>query len=366
MEISVVIPTHNQQERLRLVLCGLQQQTLAARRFEVVVVDDGGTDGTWEMLRELALDNLRVLNLRPNQGRNQARNRGAQLARGELVVFLDGDALPAPDLLERYLDAYQRHGPWAILCGFQRSLPDLEYFQDPQTGSLIDGPMPSVLRDYLDAHRAELVITEAMIREDFSAIHARAREGGYPFPESKKRQDQLWELFEVQPDAEVGWLGFIPHNGAVPWALLQAVDGFDVQIPFSEGWELAYRLRQWCGVEILPVEAVSYHLYHFHPFKEPQAAREEARKRYRAIEHMVLKHRDTRIRLLYFWFAQLWPDAFIPEEAVVENLVKLDRLYREMSEATWLEYQCILQHHPENFLSPLPYEEGSYETCISP
>ncbi len=361
-EISVVIPTYNQQERLALVLCGLAKQTLPSDRFEVVVVDDGSTDETAQVLAGAGLPNLRVLSEGPNRGRNRARNRGIAVAAGELVVFLDGDALPAPDLLAVYLDAYRQRGPRALMCGFQYCLADLEYYQDPRTGAAVDRSVPSVMKDYLEAHRLEMVVTEEMVREDFPAIHARAVEGGYPFPESRKRQEQVWSLFRQLPQTAVGWLGFIPHNGAVPRLLLEAAGGFDEEIPFSEGWELAYRLGRRHQALIGPVPANSYHLYHYHAFVEPEKAHEEAWVRYRAVEHMVRKHHDVRIRLLYFWFAGLWPDYLIPEEAVVPNLVELDRLYRELPDEQWQQYQLILEHHP--IMSYLPNPEVLYESAV--
>ena len=357
MDISVVIPAYNQKERLRLVLCGLEQQTLSAERFEILVIDDGSTDGTGQMLNGLNLPNLRFLVQTSNQGRNRARNRGIVAAKGELVVFLDGDALPAPDLLERYLEGYQQHGGRTVLCGYQHCLPDLEYFQDPQTGTLVDRDLPSVLQDYIASHREEMVVSEKMVREDFSAIRERARQGGYPFPELKERQDQVLGMLSGCSTA-VRWLGFIPHNGAIARALLQE-ERFDEKIGFSEGWELVYRLQNHRGAAVFSAPAESFHLYHYHAFAETEAAREEAGKRYRAIEHMAAKHEDPRIRLLFFWYARLWPDSFIPEESVVEDLMDLDRLYRELSDEEWREYQIVLDNHPV-----IPYfTEVDYENC---
>jgi len=358
MELSVIIPTHNQVERLRLVLAGLRRQTLDAGRFEVLVVDDGCTDGTAGMAAEAGMANLRVLSLHPNQGRNRARNLGASQARGELLVFLDGDALPAPELLETYLQASQLQGGRTVCCGFQRCLPDLEYLQDPQTCTVIGGEVPSVLHDFLASQAAGLRLTEEAVAGDFAAIHARSTEGGYPFPESKRRQDQVWSLLAHRPNAAVAWLGFIPHNGAVPRALFAASGGFDEQIPFSEGWELAYRLQRELGARIQPLaRAVSYHLYHYHPFDEPQEAGREAQRRYDAIEYLVAKHRDERVRLLYCWFASLWPDPFIPDEALVEDLLHFDDLYRGLSAPQWEEYQILFQYHPAQLLAQLPNEE---------
>ena len=184
------------------------------------------------------------------------------------------------------------------------------------------------------------------VREDFSSIRKRAKEGGYPFPESAERQRQVWDMLAGCPGGAVRWLGFIPHNGAVGRHLLQEAGGFDEGIPFNEGWELAYRLQNTPGATISSVQADSFHLYHYHPFDKEDGARLETQVRYRAIEFMAEKHADQKIRLLYFWYAHLWPDAYIPEEAIVDDLVDLDHRYRELAADIWREYQLILDNHP--------------------
>ncbi len=358
MDISVVIATHNQAERLRLVLCGLQQQSLATERFEVLVVNDGCTDGTVDVLKERCMDNLSAIVLRPNQGRNAARNWGIESAQGELLVFLDGDALPAPDLLKCYWAAYLRYGERAIYSGFQYSLPGLEYFQDPQTGSLASVPMPSVQKDFLDKHRDEYIVTEERICGDFAGVRALAKEGGYPFPELEKRQRQVRRLLNEVPDARCAWLGFIPHNGAIPAALLAEGGGFDEQISFSEGWELAYRLQRQCAAVVRATEAETFHLYHYHDFADP----EQGNMRVRAIEYMVAKHHDERLRLLYCWLGSLWPDSMLPEEMRVRDVLEMERRYEQLSAGQWRDYQVVFERHP-TLGEHIKREVESYASC---
>ena len=76
---------------------------------------------------------------------------------------------------------------------------------------------------------------------------------------------------------------------------------------------------------------------------------------------MVNRHGDSRIRLIYFWFAQLWPDPFIPEDAVIRDLFEFDRLYAELPEALWREYELVLMHHPKEL--PLIPVEVTYDSC---
>jgi glycosyltransferase involved in cell wall biosynthesis len=103
--ISVVIPTFNRARQLERTLDGLSRQTVAPATFEVIVVDDGSLDSTRDLLgrpRNFALTPLR----QSNQGPAAARNAGIAAARGEIILFIDDDAIPAPDLIELHIRAH--------------------------------------------------------------------------------------------------------------------------------------------------------------------------------------------------------------------------------------------------------------------
>ncbi len=117
--LSVVIPTHNRWAMLEETLLALERQTL--RSFDVVVVDDGSTDGTFERLVRfraehpaLVLTALRQENLK--QG--QARNHGLRHARGEVVLFLGDDIVPDPTCLQEHLAAHNELGEGHAVVGF--------------------------------------------------------------------------------------------------------------------------------------------------------------------------------------------------------------------------------------------------------
>ncbi|MBF6599304.1 MAG: glycosyltransferase family 2 protein [Dehalococcoidia bacterium] len=107
--VSVIIPTFNRAPYLARALDALREQTLAASAFEVIVVDDGSSDDTAAVLARawpLALRSVR----QTNQGPAAARNAGIALARAEIILFIDDDVVPAPDLVARHLQAHAEPG----------------------------------------------------------------------------------------------------------------------------------------------------------------------------------------------------------------------------------------------------------------
>lgn len=103
--VSVVIPTYNAAEFLGETLDSVLAQTYP--NLEVIVVDDGSTDATPELLRTYG-ERITVLR-QANAGQAAARNRGARLARGEFLAFLDSDDLWDPDKIARQVYWLQRH-----------------------------------------------------------------------------------------------------------------------------------------------------------------------------------------------------------------------------------------------------------------
>lgn len=105
--ISVVIPSFNGAQRLPLVLQHLSQQTFSA--FEVIVVLDGSTDESKADLNGLNTPFPLTILTQENQGAGKARNHGASIAAGNILVFLDDDMLVMPDGLQLHADFHAQH-----------------------------------------------------------------------------------------------------------------------------------------------------------------------------------------------------------------------------------------------------------------
>ncbi len=115
MRLTVLIPTYNRPDRLRLLLDTLQRQTLDAMDFEVIVVDDGSTADYTEVVETPWPFALRYLR-QANAGEAVARNFGVSAASTGFIVFLDDDMTLVPEYLEQLYAEYQAH-PTAILLG---------------------------------------------------------------------------------------------------------------------------------------------------------------------------------------------------------------------------------------------------------
>jgi GT2 family glycosyltransferase len=89
-------------------LDSLTRQDIPPSEFEVIVVDDGSTDDSWDRLNHVETPfSLRILR-QANQGPGEARNTAIKEALGEIIITLDDDVVAQPDLLRRHLEAHQR------------------------------------------------------------------------------------------------------------------------------------------------------------------------------------------------------------------------------------------------------------------
>lgn len=97
MKISVVIPLFNKYDSIERALHSIQNQTV--QPYEIVVVNDGSTDGSEKLIEKLNNPLIRLIN-QSNAGVSVARNKGIEEAKGDWIAFLDADDEWKPDFLE--------------------------------------------------------------------------------------------------------------------------------------------------------------------------------------------------------------------------------------------------------------------------
>jgi glycosyltransferase involved in cell wall biosynthesis len=199
--ISVVIPSYNRARQLPATISSVLTQT--HRDFEIVVVDDGSTDGTVDVLRGIidnAIDETkrrsRIRFFRQsNKGPSAARNRGIAEAAGNWIAFLDSDDAWLPEKLE-----------WQVRA--------INQFQGECGACLTD---------------ARLVDSQGL---DITAF----QQAGWQFEELIGRADGL-----ARPLSK-GFGGYWVQTLLARSDLVRKVQGFDSDLQFGEDYDLAFRL----------------------------------------------------------------------------------------------------------------------------
>jgi len=116
IELSVITPTFERRDSLLRLLDALDRQTMPPDRFEVIVVDDGSKDTTVRTVQARAAAYRLVVLEQAHRGAAAARNLALAHARGRIVVFLDDDVAPLPDLLAAH-EAAHRSADGAVVVG---------------------------------------------------------------------------------------------------------------------------------------------------------------------------------------------------------------------------------------------------------
>lgn len=117
--ISVIIPTFNRAELLRLSLRSLTRQSLPKQDFEVIVIDDGSSDHTRQVCRELEKSlRLRYFS-QANAGISTAKNLGVFTAQAPILFFFDDDDVADRNLLKEHLRSHREHPEeYAAVLGY--------------------------------------------------------------------------------------------------------------------------------------------------------------------------------------------------------------------------------------------------------
>lgn len=115
-ELSVIIPTFNESDRIVPTIASIVAHlTAAGREFEIIVSDDGSTDDTVDLVRRIGLRNLVVLDPGINRGKGAAVRAGVAAAGGDLILFTDADLSTPISQLDALLQAAD--GDWDVVIG---------------------------------------------------------------------------------------------------------------------------------------------------------------------------------------------------------------------------------------------------------
>lgn len=214
LALSVIVPTRERTSALAGLLRGLAVQTLARERWELVIVDDGSPEPV-ELPADLPFQ-VKLLR-QPHSGPGAARNLALAHARAKLVLILNDDALPAPDLLERHVELHRGRDPRLAVLG---------------------------------------------------SFHFGQRALASPFTALLERSDLLFDYVRIQAGQQHGWAFFWTCNLSLSRQAILDVGGFDAAgfpEPVMEDVELGYRLAQRGMSVLYAPEAVCEHDHVLNP-----------------------------------------------------------------------------------------------------
>ena len=257
VKISVVIPTYNKLPRLRLTLLPLEYQSIEPSWYEVVIVDDGSTDGTVAYCNSVQKRmNIKVISIE-NNGRSFARNIGVKNAEGKWIIFIDDDLILPRDFIKFHLMKLQK----SRFCGIHGQIRDLTYlkfFQDPVNGERI--------QEYQGKDIDLSGLSEYLIREDRIV----AGDMSILFLQSKlSRLEKVIETVVTNNLHDLIWLAMTGGNFSIYKDIFLDVGGFDTDfggIWGCEDFELGYRLQQE-GVSFeYQTDCVNFHMTHLRKY----------------------------------------------------------------------------------------------------
>jgi glycosyltransferase involved in cell wall biosynthesis len=206
-EVSIVIPTYNRLRRLKHVIAAIERQSYPLDNIEVIIVSDGSTDGTHEYLSTIQTPLALRFVPQANAGPAAARNNGIRNAQSDVILFIDDDVVPSPQLVAEHMR-----------------------LQEGKANLVVLGPM---LNPPGFAFAPWVAWEQAMLEKQYAAM---------------RRGD--WEATARQ---------FYTGNTSLPRQMLLQSGGFDERFRRAEDIELAYRLEKQGATFTFTMAAVGYH-----------------------------------------------------------------------------------------------------------
>ena len=180
IQISIVIPVFNVEKYLYQCIESVVNQTY--RNLEIVIVDDGSTDGSGSICNEYAKKDERVrVYHTENRGLSAARNYALDRLHGEYIAFLDSDDWLEPNAIEHFLDKAQNTGADIVACRFYQEFKDRTKEQNgPNNEFTVEGE--KILKSMILDHK----LTEDVWNKFYKAILFNA----IRFPEGRIFEDK--------------------------------------------------------------------------------------------------------------------------------------------------------------------------------
>lgn len=288
---SLIIPTYNKYQRLKLMLESLKR-VKCRELLEIIIINDGSTDETLSILqefeREVKCNDLFQICIisTPNQGRSNARNEGVKVASGEVLIFIDDDVILDEMFILNHMKAHTVSDQ-LMVHGRILNLAYLKFFDNPSTGKLYDGRM-------VEGALKQCCINCTMFQNNEIKSYLQR------YSNLSKFEKDIFELYESTTidDSLLRWIGCTGGNISILKSNLLKSGLFDSNLGKEwgcEDLELGYRLYKQGFKFIYDQTAINYHMAHVHSnYKDEHRV---------AFEYFKNKHNDMIIKLLEPYFS---------------------------------------------------------------
>lgn len=283
IDVSLILSSHNKFPQNLYTLYSLQRQTFDQTKMEVILVDDGSTDKTTALKDFTAPYHFKYLRSRENLDRAGAKNLGLKQAKGEIVIYLDGEVIVNPDFVERHLRHHSREERIVVCatsshsCTFSVIHPEFTHEQLFYLHSIIcdkafvlqnlarlTGLSCTQLGDketFLQFTAQNKKILPLLSREDIDA--QRYQQLSFPLPSFPL----IYKNFDARLTGyHLAWTFFITRNVSLRKKLFESAGPFNEIFRGwgYEDWEMGFRLYK-NGVKF--IEDRDIYIYHQeHPF----------------------------------------------------------------------------------------------------
>ncbi len=258
---SVIIPTYNRAQQLLLTLTSFETQTYPKQLFEVIVADDGSTDGTKEMVEGFKASYPLTYVSHPEQrGRSAVRNLGMRRAKGIYIIFCDADFLVLPHFIKT-VSRYHRKYPKSVLSGIPHSWDDAFTHYHPDFSVEEKEHCRSILTQsglwnpgFETANEITPIITPEDILHQTGALSKVISPTRVP-PSTQKQ----FASTDVAP-----WMLLVTRCVVIRRSHLIRIGGFNERFVLYglEDWDLGYRLHRLKIPFYCIKEVVGYHQEH--------------------------------------------------------------------------------------------------------
>jgi peptidoglycan/xylan/chitin deacetylase (PgdA/CDA1 family)/GT2 family glycosyltransferase len=355
VKISVIVPTYNRAEQLRMCLEALFHQTQPSSDYEIIVVIDGSTDDTVDMLASLKAPCLLHIIYQSNRGQSAALNRGVAVARGRTLIFIDDDLIAAPTLVAEHFRLHLERKGVVGIGQMTLSVPqDADWFaqelardwkehyehlnqgsRKPAWDDCYGGNMSIAKATYQDIGGND----ESLWRSKDMDLACRLERHGCEFvylPEALGHLDERKDFRELTTDAERTGAGCVQINERYPFTLFALLGPFSDASPPER---LLRRVLLALGVPPLILGPIGQ-IVRFPTFGQKWFRFLRTYCYWRGVKRAI-PDRDTWRRLTYGTPILMYHAFGAPGEEPSRYVVPARGFRRQMALLKWLGYHVI-------------------------